>query len=58
MQIVYGYVILKADTLFFITKVIYLLDMLISYILCAVFASQNCLLWCAETKRHKCIQEN
>ena len=49
--------LLKADTLFFKTKVIYSFDMLGSFILC-FFAFQNCLLWCAETKRQMRIQEN
>ena len=48
--------ILKADTFFLKTKVIYSLDML-SYYIFAVFAFQNCLLWYAETKRQTCIQE-
>ena len=41
----YTYMLLEADTLFFKTKVIY------------SFAFQNCLLWCAETKKQTCIQE-
>ena len=48
--------LLKADTLLFKTKAIYSLDML-SYYIYASFAFQNCLLWCAETKRQTCIKD-
>ena len=59
----YTVILLKADTLFFKTKVIY--SLFIRYAqffhFMLFFAFQNCLLWCAETKTYKrqtCIQEN
>ena len=53
----YTVMLLKTDALFFKPKsfIHYICSVLSFY---AVFAFQNCLLWCAETKRQTCIQEN